>query len=96
MAQAWTERVNKENMMAEKFWHEWGGKTGSVAAPESVAGSVARSAAPTGSVAPSGRTATTQVLRSKLEFLESALKEEKIYRQKVEADLESLKNTQSA
>mmetsp|Transcript_35188 Transcript_35188/g.48828 ORF Transcript_35188/g.48828 Transcript_35188/m.48828 type:complete len:103 (-) Transcript_35188:184-492(-) len=88
MAQAWKERVDKENAMAEKAQLE-----------SALARTGMDQAGGTGSVA-SYRTAgtrstkksyNTNVLRGRLDELEAALHEERALREKVEKDLSDLK-----
>lgn len=85
MANAWKERISKEDRVAEKFWLDQArGDAGSCA------GSVAR-----GSEAPSGYTSKTSFLKSRLENLEHDLAMEKEARRRVETQLDTLRSSQS-
>eukprot|EP00227_Mantoniella_beaufortii_P018216 CAMPEP_0197575030 /NCGR_PEP_ID=MMETSP1326-20131121/574_1 /TAXON_ID=1155430 /ORGANISM="Genus nov. species nov., Strain RCC2288" /LENGTH=105 /DNA_ID=CAMNT_0043137725 /DNA_START=117 /DNA_END=434 /DNA_ORIENTATION=+ len=89
MAKAWTERVNKEAAMAEKFWFDRskGGDTASMVGSEFPGSQVSR--------ATTYKSATTEVLKGRLEALESQLALERTARLKVEADLAALKPGQA-
>jgi len=88
MAQAWRERIDKENAMAEKAQTE--------AALSRNAGNAQRGPGSVASYRSSDsrstkRSCNTNALRSKLEELEHALDEERTLRLKVEKDLQDLK-----
>ena len=77
MAQAWTERVKKENAMAERFWATR--KSDDLVSEVSVRTNA------------TSRSTDTTVLKARLEALESELSRERDYRKKVESDLKMLK-----
>ena len=77
MAQAWIERVKKENAMAERFWATR--KSDDLLSEVSVRTNA------------TSRSTDTTVLKARLEALESELARERDYRKKVESDLKMLK-----
>lgn len=85
MSKAWSERVNKENVTAERFWKKQAALAGSGRAFNPAEDDLESLASErTGAT---GRTIDTVFLKNKIANLESQLNEEKSARLKVEEDL---------
>eukprot|EP00899_Mesostigma_viride_P027005 jgi/Mesvir1/748/Mv17349-RA.1 len=98
LAQGWTERVNKENAVSEKFWAEQAASlspdsTG-VLSPSKKKGpsSVASGAGSTYSSTSTMKTGASAVLKDRLSLLEAELAKERDSRKQMESELEKLRN----
>eukprot|EP01025_Chloroclados_australasicus_P023600 TRINITY_DN23895_c0_g1_i1.p3 TRINITY_DN23895_c0_g1~~TRINITY_DN23895_c0_g1_i1.p3 ORF type:complete len:111 (-),score=18.69 TRINITY_DN23895_c0_g1_i1:383-715(-) len=91
MANAWVERVAKENTTAERFWIQ---RAMDAKHPQQNANSEV-STSRISSEAPTGYTSKTTFLKHRLEQLEKELDREKVMREKLEKDLGELKSVRN-
>eukprot|EP01023_Acetabularia_acetabulum_P036402 TRINITY_DN34406_c0_g1_i2.p5 TRINITY_DN34406_c0_g1~~TRINITY_DN34406_c0_g1_i2.p5 ORF type:complete len:114 (-),score=24.74 TRINITY_DN34406_c0_g1_i2:959-1300(-) len=89
MANAWVERVAKENNTAERFWVQ---RALDTRHPKAAASDTSSRIS---SEAPSGYTSKTTFLKNRLELLERELDREKKLREKLESDLGTLKTARN-